>query len=279
MSRVRIGVSGWRYPPWRGVFYPKKLAQRKELTFIGETFDTVEINGSFYSLQTPSSYRMWRASVPPDFVFAVKGSRFITHMKRLRGVEIALANFFASGVLALGESMGPILWQLPARATFDEDLLRSFLAQLPRTTDDAARLAKRHDDRIHARAVLRADARRPILHALEPRHPSFGCETALRLLREYDVAMVVSDTAQKFPMFDHATASFSYVRLHGDTEIYKSGYSEAALASWASRIDAWRKHGDVYVYFDNDMKVHAPFDALALRDMVDGKRSAAMRSA
>ena len=279
MSRVRIGVSGWRYPPWRGVFYPEKLAQRKELAFIGETFDTVEINGSFYSLQTPSCYRTWRASVPVDFVFAVKGSRFITHMKRLRGVETALANFFASGVLALGESMGPILWQLPARAAFDEDSLRSFFALLPRTTDDAARLAKRHDDRIHARAVLRADARRSILHALEPRHASFGSKSALRLLRDYDVAMVVSDTAKKFPMFDHVTSSFSYVRLHGDTEIYKSGYSESALGTWASRVDGWRKRGDVYVYFDNDMKVHAPFDALTLREMVDGKRSAAKRSA
>lgn len=257
---VRIGTSGWRYPRWRGDFYPKGLAQRRELEYIGSRFSTVELNGSFYSLQRPESYQRWRASVPDDFVFAVKGSRYITHMLRLRDAETALANFFASGVLALGPTLGPILWQLPEREDLDAAVLSSFLAMLPRSTSEALELARRHDDRMSGRAWLQVDEERPLRHALEPRSPSFG--GADELLRRHGVAMTVADTAGRFPLFDVVTADFVYVRLHGAQELYTSGYTDAELDMWATRIRGWADDGlDVYGYFDNDARGHAPHDA------------------
>lgn len=153
-GRVRVGTSGWRYPRWRGDFYPKGLVQRRELEYIGRRFSTVELNGSFYSLQRPERYQRWRASVPDGFVFAVKGSRYITHMLRMRGVETALANFFASGVLALGPVLGPVLWQLPEREEFDPNAVDAFLALLPRSTGAALELARKHDERLTGRAWL-----------------------------------------------------------------------------------------------------------------------------
>src|SRR6478609_3165201 len=148
MPHARIGVSGWRYPSWRGDFYPKGLPQRLELTYAAERMTSIEINGSFYSLQRPSSYAAWRAAVPADVDFAVKGGRFITHLKALRDVETPLANFFASGVLALGDQLGPFLWQLPERLTFDAGVVDTFLGLLPRTTTSVADLASRHDDKL-----------------------------------------------------------------------------------------------------------------------------------
>src|SRR3954466_13617496 len=149
---LRIGISGWTYGPWRGTFYPKGLAQKNELAYASRELNSIEINGSFYSLQRPSSYALWREQTPDGFVFSVKAGRFITHMKKLRGVESALANFFASGLLALREKLGPILWQLPPSLGFDADRLRDFFDLLPRDTQAAARLARRHDDKLKARA-------------------------------------------------------------------------------------------------------------------------------
>jgi uncharacterized protein YecE (DUF72 family) len=263
--RVRIGTSGWRYPRWRGSFYPKGLPQRRELEYLASRMDTVELNGSFYSLQRPTSYESWARQTPADFLFAVKGGRFITHLKKLVGVETALANFFGSGVLALGPKLGPVLWQLPAVLSFDAARLDAFLSQLPRTTAQAAALAVRHDARIEGLAWTTTDADRPIRHALEPRHPSFASEEALSVLRRHQVALVVADSAGKWPVFDACTANFAYTRLHGDTELYTSGYSPDALRQWAARVDRWTGSGqDVYVYFDNDAAGHAPFDAIAL---------------
>ena len=264
---VRIGTSGWRYPRWRGDFYPEGLAQRRELEYIGSRFSTVELNGSFYSLQRPESYRRWRAAVPDDFLFAVKGSRYITHMLRLRDVETALANFFASGVLALGSALGPLLWQLPEREEFDPEVLTSFLSLLPRSTGEALELARRHDDRMSGRAWLQIDGDRPLRHALEPRSASFG--EAEDLLRGHRVAMTVADTAGRFPLFDSVTADFVYVRLHGAQELYTSGYTDAELDEWASRIREWTDAGlDVNAYFDNDARGHAPHDAVRLAERV-----------
>ena len=159
-GEVRVGISGWRYPPWRGVFYPAGLAQRRELEYASRRMTSVEINGSFYSLQRPESYRRWAAETPDDFVFAVKGPRFVTHMKKLAGVEAPLANFFASGVLALGPKLGPLLWQLPPSLGFDPGRLDRFFEQLPRSTGAAAALAERHDERMDGRSLLTADADR-----------------------------------------------------------------------------------------------------------------------
>ncbi|HEX2807465.1 MAG TPA: DUF72 domain-containing protein [Kineosporiaceae bacterium] len=262
---VRIGISGWRYPPWRGTFYPKGLPHREELAFAARHLSTIEINGSFYSLQRPEYYAAWAAQVPPDFVFAVKGGRFITHMKRLTDAEVALANFFASGLLALGPKLGPMLWQLPPTLAFDPDLLSAFLRALPRTTTAAAELAAGHDGRLDGRALTVTDAERPIRHALEVRHPSFAVPEVVNLLREHQVALVVADTAGRWPALDAVTADFVYVRLHGDTELYVSGYSEDALDVWADRARSWMQAGsDVWIYFDNDAKVRAPFDAMGL---------------
>ncbi len=289
-TRALIGISGWRYAPWRGEFYPPGLPEREELAYAAKLFPTIELNGSFYSLQRPEYYARWYEQVPRQFVFAIKGSRYITHMLRLRGVETALANFFASGVLALKQKLGPFLWQLPPTLKFDRERMLRFLAQLPRTTADAAKLARGHDKRVAGRRYLEVDRDRRLRHALEVRHPSFAKPEVVELLREQDVALVVADTAGRWPFLEDVTSDFVYVRLHGDAKLYESGYSDAALERWAARIRAWRngrkppstnlaaepqkrlRRRDVYVYFDNDIKVHAPYDALCLTAKVDARR-------
>ena len=262
---IRVGISGWRYEPWRGVFYPEGLAHRRELEFCATHFATLEINGSFYSLQRPEYYAQWYRDTPPGFVFAVKGSRYLTHMLRLTKPEKPLANFFASGIFELRDKLGPFLWQFPPMFRFDAARLEPFLELLPRTTGEALALARRRDARLHGRSRLAIDAERPLRHALEIRHASFMNPAFVRLLRRHRIGLVVADTAGKWPKLFHVTSDFVYLRLHGDVKIYTSGYSERALASWARRIRAWDRDGrDVYVYFDNDVKVKAPFDALTL---------------
>ena len=262
---IRIGISGWRYDPWRGVFYPEGMPHRRELEFCGRHFPTVEINGSFYSLQRPEYYEQWYRETPEGFLFAVKGSRYITHMLRLTKIEKPLANFFASGILNLREKLGPFLWQFPPMFRYNEQRLVRFFDLLPRTTAEALSLARKRDARMIGRSRLAIDADRPLRHALEIRHPSFMTAEFTRLLRKHDIGLVVADTAGKWPKMFHVTSDFVYVRLHGDVQIYTSGYSDKALYSWARRIRAWDKAGrDVYVYFDNDVKVKAPFDALNL---------------
>lgn len=262
---VRIGISGWNYAPWRKVFYPEGLRQKDELEYAASRMTSIEINGSFYSLQRPESYLSWRERTPEGFVFAVKGGRFITHMKRLADVDAPLANFFASGPLALGDKLGPVLWQLPPTLRFDADRLAHFFDQLPRTTNAAAELASRHDERVEGRAHLEVTSEQEIRHALEVRHDSFLAPVFLDLLREHGIGMVVADTAGKWPLIREVTTDFAYVRLHGDTELYASGYSDKALDEWAALIRGWAEDGkDVYAYFDNDIKVRAPFDAMGL---------------
>jgi uncharacterized protein YecE (DUF72 family) len=262
---IRIGISGWRYEPWRGVFYPKGLPQRRELEFAARHFPTLEINGSFYSLQRPEYYRSWREATPPGFVFAVKGSRYITHMLRLKEIERPLANFFASGLLDLGAKLGPFLWQFPPMFPFKPERMEKFFELLPRSTGEALRLARKRDARMTGRARLAIDADRPLRHAVEIRHASFVTPEFLALLRRHDIGLVIADTAGKWPKLFDITADFAYVRLHGDVQIYASGYTPRALDAWAERIRAWAADGhDVYVYFDNDVKVRAPFDALLL---------------
>lgn len=280
---IRIGISGWRYAPWRGVFYPKDLPQRAELEFAGRCFDSIEINGSFYSLQTPRSYAAWHDATPERFVFSVKGPRYLTHVLRLRNLDKPLANFFASGVLRLRGKLGPILWQLPPTLRYDARLIDDFFSRLPRDGESALRLARRRDiNRMRGRSALAIDRNLPVRHAIEVRHASFCDERFVAQLRRHAVALVVADTAGKWPYAEDVTTDFMYLRLHGDAELYVSGYGDQALDRWASRIETWsggseptdadridgvaraRKQRDVYCYFDNDAKVHAPFDALAL---------------
>jgi uncharacterized protein YecE (DUF72 family) len=283
MAKIRIGISGWRYAPWRGEFYPRGLPQRLELWYASRVLPTIEINGSFYSLQRPAYYRDWYEATPRDFVFAVKGPRFITHMKKLRDVESPLANFFASGVFNLREKCGPILWQLPPNFAFNPEKLAAFFELLPRDTRSALRLASRHDARMKGRACLAIDANRKLRHALEVRHDSFVSGEFVTLLRKHRIALVVAETANKWPMMHDVTADFVYMRLHGDKELYRSGYSSRALDRWAARIASWAageqpidatlsapppskaKALDVYCYFDNtDVKLRAPIDAQTL---------------
>lgn len=266
-GRVRVGISGWTYAPWRGTFYPKGLRQRDELKYVADRLSSVEINGSFYALQRPESYRSWRESTPDGFVFAVKGGRFITHMKRLADVETPLANFFASGVLALGPKLGPVLWQLPPTFRFDRERLVAFFDRLPRSTGQAALLSRHHDERVDGRALTEAEVDQPLRHALEVRHPSFVDAGLPELLRDNEIGLVVADTAGKWPLIREVTSDFAYLRLHGDTELYASGYDDDALDRWAALARGWAEEGtDVFAYFDNDMKVRAPYDAMALSE-------------
>jgi len=277
IGRAHVGISGWRYPPWRGTFYPTGLAQRRELEYAASQLSSIEINGSFYALQRPENYRAWYAQTPPDFLFAVKGARFITHLKKLRDVDVPLANFFASGVLALSDKLGPLLWQLPPMLGFDAERLGDFFDLLPRTTEQAVTLARGHDERVTDRSWTTTDEDRPLRHAVEIRHESYRDPAFLTLLNEHDIAIVVADTAGKWPLLETVTSDFAYVRLHGDEELYVSGYSETALDRWAGLLHGWRTGEttldgdprDVYVYFDNDVKVHAPYNAIDLAKRLD----------
>jgi uncharacterized protein YecE (DUF72 family) len=281
---IRVGVSGWRYAPWRGRFYPTGLPQRAELKYAAHCFSSIEINGSFYSLQSPRSWQAWYEATPEDFVFAVKGPRYITHMRRLRQVEKPLANFFASGIFKLREKLGPILWQFPPNFAFDAELLGSFLALLPRDLEDAAALARNRDAFMRGRVALGIGANHEMRYALEVRHESFNDRRFVRLLRDHNVALVIAETARRWPMLQDITADFLYLRLHGDKKLYRSGYSNSALMRWAERISAWSRGGepsdaikaesevkpaprarDVYCFFDNtDEKLRAPADAKTL---------------
>jgi uncharacterized protein YecE (DUF72 family) len=284
MASVRIGISGWRYKPWRKVFYPERLPQARELEFAAQHFRSIELNGSFYSLQRPEYYAQWYAQTPARFVFALKGGRFITHMKKLRDVDEALANYFASGVLALRDKLGPVLWQFPENMPANLERFEEFFEKLPRDTESAARIARKHSALLNGRALTRTDKARKLRHAVEVRNPACATPEFIALLRRQRIGWVVADTAGHWPYAEDLTADFVYVRLHGDEALYASGYSEESIARWAGRIASWsggeepsdarrisakpaqpRAARDVYVYFDNDVKVHAPFDALALQ--------------
>ncbi|WP_082606339.1 DUF72 domain-containing protein [Nocardioides sp. Root190] len=274
-GRYLVGTSGWSYRSWHGDFYPSDLPAADELRFVAARTTATEVNATFYRLQQPASFRRWAQLVPVDHRFAVKGSRYITHMKQLRDPRAGLANFFASGVLALGERLDVVLWQLPSRTVLRPDVLADFLAALPRTAGEAAQLAKDHDGRLpEAAAVTESptpDA--PLRHAVEPRHASFDGPEAAQLLTDDDVATVASDSPGAWPLLDHHTASFRYVRLHGHSELYRSRYSDRLLGEWADRCRAWAGAGqDVHVHLDNDGRGHAPHDAVRLLRMLGAER-------
>jgi uncharacterized protein YecE (DUF72 family) len=287
-ARIRIGVSGWRYAPWRGTFYPQGLPQRSELKFASTFLSAIEINGSFYALQKPASYALWYEQTPEDFVFSIKGSRYISHFRRLSDVRKPLANFFASGVLNLREKLGPILWQFPPNFEFDELRMQAFLDLLPRDTAGAAALARKRDAFMKGRTSFAIDESRALRYAIEIRNNTFLVPSFIDLLRKYNVAAVIAETARKWPMVQDITADFIYMRLHGDKEIYRSGYSNKSLQRWALRIAQWhrgteppgarkvetsrkppKRRRDVYCFFDNtDLKLRAPFDARSLAEML-----------
>lgn len=284
---VRIGISGWRYEPWRGVFYPESLSQKNELRHASSIFRSIEINGTFYSLQRPESFTRWAQETPDDFVFTVKAPRFITHIRRLKEIKAPLANFLASGVLRLGLKLGPVLWQFPPNFKFDPARMESFLKMLPHTTEAAAQLARRHDKWMNGRSSMKAAQDRPLRHAIEIRNASFVDPNFIAMLRDNAVALVCADTVE-WPRLMDVTSDFMYCRLHGSEMLYASGYDDKALDEWAIRVAAWARGGepkdaervvnqvgakirarDVFVFFDNDVKVRAPFDAQKLVARVD----------
>lgn len=285
-GEIRIGISGWRYEGWRGEFYPDSLPQRAEMEYACSRFPTVEINGTFYSLQRTPYFERWRDGTAEAFVFAIKGSRFITHMKQLNDPEQALANFFAQGVLALGSKLGPVLWQFSQRFRYRRERMEPFLDLLPTDHASAARLARDHDHRVKAPTVAAAvDA--PIRHAVEIRHESFLVPEFVDLLRDRNIALVVSHSPGVYPMVEEPTADFMYLRLHGAERMYYGSYPDPALDDWARRLRAWSEGSephdperitadapasgtrDVYLYFDNDEKTKAPFDARRLMERLD----------
>ncbi|HEX6301165.1 MAG TPA: DUF72 domain-containing protein [Acidimicrobiia bacterium] len=261
---IRVGLSGWSYNDWTGRFYPPGLHSSEWLAFVASIFPTVEVNRTFYSLLQPDTYRQWLKEVPSDFVFSVKGSRYITHMKRLRDVETPLANFFASGVLELGGHLDTLLWQLPANQKVSSSVLADFLSMLPTSSDQAARIARHHDQRV-TRFEKPAGATSPIRHAVELRHPESLDSDLLHAARTHNVAIAISH-ASNWPLFDERTADFAYIRLHGPGKLYASAYSSQELDGWCSRITRMGIEQDVLVYFDNDSGAHAPHDAMALMD-------------
>ena len=242
MREVRIGCSGWSYGDWRGVLYPPGVPASRWLETYASEFDTVEVNATFYRLAKVETVRGWAEQVPDGFLFAVKASRYLTHMRRLRGIETGIERFWEP-LEPLRESgkLGPVLWQLPERVEFDAELLEGFCSLLPSTMREAAELAERHDEKVKRVEVpslnnLAAGADAPILHALEPRHSSFADARAADIVRRHGVAMVLADTAGRFPVFDEPTAAFVYARLHGGGELYTSGYDERSLRIWADRM-------------------------------------------
>jgi uncharacterized protein YecE (DUF72 family) len=291
MGQIRVGISGWRYVPWRGIFYPPKLPQRQELEFASSKLSSLEINGTFYSMQRPTSFQSWYSSTPPDFKFSVKGPRYITHIQRLREVETPLSNFLASGVLLLGEKLGPFLWQFPPSFKLDLEKMENFLKLLPHDVAAAKYLASNHDPWMKKRAAFEdAQDHYKLHHAIEIRNKTFAVPEFLELLRKYDVAIVFADSVE-WPKITDLTSDFVYCRMHGSEVLYASGYDAKALDQCAEWVLAWAKGNepptekilekkppaaktrDVYVYFDNDAKVRAPFDAQELIKRVTSDKS------
>jgi uncharacterized protein YecE (DUF72 family) len=286
-ANIFIGISGWRYEPWRGVFYPEDLPQHRELDYASRALPSIEINGSFYSLQRPESYQAWYEATPPGFVFSHKGNRFITHVLRLKEPDAPVANVLASGVFNLREKLGPFLWQFPPNFKFESERFEHFLSLLPHDTEAGLERARQYEPRMEGRVALDPGGKRKLRHAVEIRNESFVDPAFVTLLRKYKVALVVADTAGKWPYCEDVTADFMYLRLHGDKELYASGYTDEALDRWAARIRAWTTGGqpddahlitdkappkratrDLFCYFDNDIKVRAPFDARRLMEML-----------
>jgi uncharacterized protein YecE (DUF72 family) len=242
-AQIRIGIGGWTYPPWRGVFYPDKLPHSKELEYASRQLSAIEINATFYGRQKPKSWETWEKAVPDLFQFAIKGSRFcVTRSRLCEGAE-GIGNFLAQGFTALGPKLGPILWQFAPRRKFDPEDIAGFIDLLPEKLDGIA-----------------------LRHAIEPRHESFRDERFFELCRNRDIAIVVEDS-DEYPTIEADTASFSYARLQRMREDIATGYDAAALDAFAAKARHRRKDGrDAYIFMINGAKVRAPAAALALQE-------------
>lgn len=261
---IRTGTAGWVFEPWRGTFFPDGLVQKKELAYAASRLGSIEINATFRANQKPDSFTKWAGEASRDgFVFSIKGPQLVTHIKRLKNCEIELANFFASGPLALGSKLGPFVWQLPPNLVYDGEVLGAFLAMLPRTTADYVKLAGKADERLKSEPFLNTDGVGPIRHAIELRNASFDRPEVNDLLAEHNVARVIADTAEN-PLRE-LTADFAYCRLQGPARGGDT-YQNADIVDWAKTAKAWAAEGkDVFAYFVHEDKLHAPANAIALR--------------
>lgn len=282
MSKFYVGMSGWTYEPWRGSFYPKGVTIKKELEYASRQLNSIEINGTFYSLQKPETFQRWYDSTPEDFIFAIKCPRYITHIRRLVDVEEPICNFFASGVLKLNDKTGPFLWQLPPNLHLKDDRVAKFLDLIPRDTKAAVKLAKNHSDKVKGRAFTEALGNYPLRHAIEIRHESYLVPEFFELLRQKNVAFVFAHSGLKSPYAEDLTSDFVYTRMHGQEKKYAKGYPTKFIQEWSKRCQSWAKGTnpadakcvlkskpkagarDVFVYFDNEYKDSAPENAKAL---------------
>lgn len=262
-GEVRTGTAGWVYAPWRGSFFPTGLVQKKELSYAASRLTSIEINATFRANQKPESFARWAGETPDGFKFSVKGPQLVTHIRRLKNCTQELANFFASGPLAMGDRLGPFVWQLPPNLAFDPEPFAAFLSLLPRDIDAYLALAGQADG-ARAKPYLEANGITSIRHAIEPRHASFDHPAANALLRQHNVARVIADTTEN-PSRD-LTADFAYCRLQGPARPDAEGYTEADITDWAKTIGCWRDQGhDTFAYFVHEDKLHAPANAIALR--------------
>jgi uncharacterized protein YecE (DUF72 family) len=243
---IRIGIGGWNFPPWRGVFYPDKLPQAKELQYASQALTAIEINATFYGRQSPKSWEKWAAVAPDGFQFAVKGSRYCVMKTKLAEASEGLTGFHAQGFAALGTKLGPILWQFAKFRKFDRDDIAGFIDLLPAELDGVR-----------------------LRHAIEPRHQSFRDDKFFELCRNRNVAVVLEDS-DEYPTIEADTADFAYARLQRMNEDIPTGYDEAALSSFADKARAWKRAGrDAYIFMINGAKVRAPAAALALQQQLD----------
>lgn len=281
MAAIFVGISGWNFEGWRGTFYPDGLKQKDELSYASRRVRSIEVNGTFYSLFRPSAYENWYEQSPADFTFAIKAPKYITHERRLDGFETPLANFLASGILRLGEKLGPILWQFPPSMPFDPELFESFMKALPHDMETAAKLGVGHSDWMAGRTYLDVTTNHRMRHAIEGRHKSFQSPAFVEMARRYGIAIVVGDTAGRWPYIEDVCTDFIYLRLHADEKKYPNGYGKDDLERWSSRFQAWangmqpddaalvipghpeKMPRQVFAYFDNDVKETAPLNALS----------------
>jgi uncharacterized protein YecE (DUF72 family) len=239
-GKIRVGIGGWTYEPWRETFYPEGLTQKRELEYASRKLTSIEINGTYYSTFKPASWTKWRDETPDGFVFSIKASRFCTNRKQLATAGESVTRFIGQGMGVLGERLGPINWQFMATKQFDPEDMQSFLDLLPREVDG-----------------LR------LRHVLEVRHPSFEDKRFYDLARSHNVAIVFADS-EDFPAIDEPTADFTYARLMRTKEEIATGYTAADLARWTKRAKTWAKRGDVFVYFISGAKLRAPAAAQAM---------------
>jgi uncharacterized protein YecE (DUF72 family) len=262
---IRVGMSGWTFAEWRKDFYPEGLPQKKELEYASREMNSLEINGTFYALQKPATFKNWGAQVPKDFVMALKAPQFITHVLRLKDCEDPLYNFLASGPLCLGEKMGPLLWQFPSFMTLKDDRFADFIKLLPHTAKEMSAAAKKHGPKVKGRAFTKASGDYRVRHAFEFRHPSFNNKDFLAMLKEHNIAAVIHHASKESAEIEEVTADFAYVRLFGEGKKYAKGYPAKEIKEWAKTITQWSKEKkDVFAYFGTEAKAYAPFDAIKL---------------